>query len=360
MRRPLCRFLVYIGERGALADNHWVYRYIYAEPVAVFAGDSDLWGELPFVDGVCVIPPVQLGFPQSQARRRAAIYGTKGLPRIWINDERCIELQRKHFVFAFEVYRALPEWSYQVRDYLACGGRPDAAHFTGLRRLRVGGGEVYFCAGMVRSRTRCAVGQFGSMLRDELSGCVFGRECRNHAGSDERYNLHIPCQLEATHMDRSRWPVIQRPSGEEVLLDPGHYYGKPDIVDERNVAVSLGVRPHGGVHIQLPISFHDEGRDQDVWGAAPEDRAASSCQTPAERFAAWRLEVEACVNSNVFRKDASERVPMHKIIRPGCLAPYSGRGYSPVVPGAHGGVRRDQSRNGAGRGRNGHGSGGDK
>jgi len=48
IRRPLCRFLVYIGERQKLAKFHWVYCYAYVEPVAAFGGGSNVWGELPF------------------------------------------------------------------------------------------------------------------------------------------------------------------------------------------------------------------------------------------------------------------------------------------------------------------------
>ena len=132
-------------------------------------------------------------------------------------------MQRQHCVFALEAYKPLPAWSYLVRDYLAAGGRPDTAHFTGLRYVKVGGSDVYFCAGMVLSKTPFAVGQFGSMLRDELASHIFGRECADHAPSDERFNLHIPCKLEAAHMDRRKWPAIRRPTGEEVLLDPGKY-----------------------------------------------------------------------------------------------------------------------------------------
>ena len=51
VRRPLCWFLVYLSEHGLLVANHRVYHYAYAEPLAVFAGDSDLWAICPLWTG---------------------------------------------------------------------------------------------------------------------------------------------------------------------------------------------------------------------------------------------------------------------------------------------------------------------
>ena len=350
IRRPLCRFLVYVGERQMLAKFHWVYSYAYVEPVAAFGGGSDVWGELPFVDGVRVTPPVQLGFPHNQARRRCSYYMSKGLPRIWVDEERCIQLQRQHFVFAFNAYVAVPEWSYRVRDYLACGGRPDAAHFTGLRRVLIGSSSVYFSAGTVRGKSRCAVGQFGAMLRDDISQRVFGREGFELRGSDELFNLHVPCALQESHSDRSLWPLVRKPSGEDVPLDPGRSFGKPDILDERGTNIILEGREHGDVHIPLPLTFFEEGRDHAVRSALPEDRAASSRQSEAERAAARRAEIDACLAIGNFGHVSAGRAD--KPIRCGLLPPFrGGRRRSPGVSGERGGGRRDGSRNGGGWGR---------
>jgi hypothetical protein len=80
------------------------------------------------------------------------------------------------------------------------------------------------------------------MLRDDLSQRVFGKEGRELRGSDELFNLHIPCALVESHADRSLWPLVRRLTGEDVPLDPGHSYGKPDILDERGSNILLECR----------------------------------------------------------------------------------------------------------------------
>ncbi len=45
------------------------------------------------------------------------------------------------------------------------------------------------------------------------------------------------------------------------------------------------------------MTFFEEGRDHAIRSALPEDRAASSRQTEAERAAARRAEIDACIAS---------------------------------------------------------------
>jgi hypothetical protein len=226
IRRPLCRFLVYVGELSDVDEKHGLFRYAFYGAREVFGGDNAIWGDLPYVDGVRILPPVQLGIPFRHHRRLDARF-SKDIPRVWIDEERCVEVQRQHVVFAVTRLEPSGVWSYVLRDYIRTGGRTDCAQFTGLRHYMMGQGSVVALAGMVRGRHGYAVGQFGALLRSDASETYF----RNGYGpSREVRNLHIPCTLDAVHVDRKNWPVRERPDGSTYLVDPGAYEDRPDIL----------------------------------------------------------------------------------------------------------------------------------
>jgi len=63
IRRPLCRWLVYVGEKEECEKDKSLSGLSYVKADIAFSGAVELWGELPCIDGVRIIPPVQIGVP---------------------------------------------------------------------------------------------------------------------------------------------------------------------------------------------------------------------------------------------------------------------------------------------------------
>ncbi len=130
---------------------------------------------------------------------------------VWIEEDRCIQIQRQHVVFAFNRYERPGVWSYALRDMLSAGGRADAAQFTGLRGMHTKSGPIHFLAGMVAGKNGYGIGQFGALVRPEIFNAFMERGL--YAPSHEKFNVHIPCVLKVAYRDVALWPIRKRPDG---------------------------------------------------------------------------------------------------------------------------------------------------
>jgi hypothetical protein len=287
IRRPLFRFLVYIGDRANLGVESKVFRYPFVEPRRVFFGESEVWGELPYIDGVRVVPPVQIGIPYAHRNRMAARFDRK-LPSIWVEEERCIQIQRQHVVFAFDPYEAPGVWSYTLRDNLAMGGRADAAHFCGLRNIVHGNGSVVFLAGMLKSKSGYGVGQFGSLIVSSVAEAVFRS---SFSPSEERFNVHIPCWLVVAHVDRALWPVKNHSDGTRSNIDPGYYADRHDVLSSKRNRYDFERRSGGNVYVGMRVDFYGT-RDRDVRAACPDYQRDAAGDVSSEQKRIRRKEVD--------------------------------------------------------------------
>ena len=287
IRRPLFRFIVYIGDRASLGVESKVFRYPFVEPRRVFSGEGEVWGELPYIDGVRVVPPVQIGIPYAQRNRMAARFDRK-LPVIWVEEERCIQIQRQHVVFAFDPYEAPGVWSYTLRDNLAMGGRADAAHFCGLRNIVHGNGSVVFLAGMLKSKSGYGVGQFGALIVSSVAEAVFRG---SFSPSEERFNVHIPCWLVVAHLDRALWPVKNHSDGSRSNIDPGYYADRHDVLSSKRNRYDFERRPGGNVYVGMRVDFYGT-RDRDVRTACPDYQRDAAGDVSSEQKRSRRKEVD--------------------------------------------------------------------
>ena len=287
VRRPLFRFIVYIGDRASLGVESKIFCYPYVEPRRVFAGEGEVWGELPYIDGVRVVPPVQIGIPYAQRNRMAARFDRK-LPAIWVEEERCIQIQRQHVVFAFDPYEAPGVWSYTLRDNLSMGGRADAAHFCGLRNIVRGNGSVVFLAGMLKSKSGYGVGQFGALIVSSVAEAVFRG---SFSPSEERFNVHVPCCLAVAHSDRALWPVKNHSDGTRSSIDPGYYADRHDVLSSKRNRYDFERRSGGNVYVGMRVDFYGT-RDRDVRAACPEYQRDSAGDVSLEQKKNRRKEVD--------------------------------------------------------------------
>ena len=166
IRRPLGRWLMYVGSKEEVSANHAAVKGLaYVDPKVVLGGPSRLWGRLPLIDGVEVIPPVQLGIPAEYAERMRKIFSAK-LPVIYYSEENHIALNRHHIVFGDEKIKSPVVSSYAMHENLMCGGHPTAAAFSGLYHMKDGQGgsrHAVVANGMILGQNLYGVGHFGSL-----------------------------------------------------------------------------------------------------------------------------------------------------------------------------------------------------
>jgi hypothetical protein len=166
IRRPMCRWLIYVGSKDEVSANHAAVKGLaYVDPKVVLSGANRLWGRLPMIDGVEVMPPVQLGIPAEYAEHMRKIFNAK-LPVIFYSEESYIALNRHHIVFGDEKIVSPVVSSYAMRENLMCGGHPTAAAFSGLFHMKDGQGgsrHAVVANGMILGQNLYGVGHFGSL-----------------------------------------------------------------------------------------------------------------------------------------------------------------------------------------------------
>ena len=276
IRRPLFRFLVFIGEKRDFDEGASVFSLPWAEPRSTFSGDASIWGTLPYIDGVKVIPPVQIAVPFRNARRLEARFD-KQMPVIWVEEDRCIRLQRQHIVFCFVRYSPPGAWSFYLRDCLACGGRQDTVAFTGLRHMRYGSGRIIVAAGMVLGRYEYGVGVFGSLIRPDVARAYFSI---TNILSDHRLNVHVPFELSRDFERRENWPQVVRAEGLLEDVNPSDFKDRSDVLSDRGTRVFLKRLENGAVQVKHKSRFYDI-TDRDIREPCPNLPAGGSGRSRA-------------------------------------------------------------------------------
>jgi hypothetical protein len=179
VRRPLCRWLIYVGSKEEVSANHAAVKGLaYVDPKVVLGGPSRLWGRLPTIDGVEVIPPVQLGIPAEYAERMRKVFSAR-LPVIYYSEESYIALNRHHIVFGDDKIKSSVVSSYAMRENLMCGGHPTAAAFSGLFHMKDGQGgyrHAVLANGMILGQCLYGVGHFGSLCSNLEADWLVGSE----------------------------------------------------------------------------------------------------------------------------------------------------------------------------------------
>ena len=252
VRRPLCRFLVYVGELEEVERDGPRMRIPFVDPNVAFSGDVDVWGRLPSIDGVRATPPVQIGVPAKWVDRMWRQFSEE-MPVIWFKMNRCVKVQRRHVVFEVKNAPPILSLSGSARIALSVGGRVETCGFFGIRLFRLRSDvKVYASESMMAGKNGYAVGHFGSLLAKNVSE----RYIDGHFASAPPVNVAIPYSLEPLWERRDLWPVEVSRNGTRRTYDPTQIRGGADVLSG-TVRMSLDIRGDDDVRIMSYRDFHD-------------------------------------------------------------------------------------------------------
>ena len=225
-RRPLFRFLVYVGDMDDVERDGPRMRMPYVAPEDAFRGSESVWGSLPLIDGVKTVPPVQIGVPSRWVDRLWRRY-TAELPVIWYKMNRSVVIQRRHIVLEMKNGTPILALSGAARVALSVGGRMETCGFFGVRAFRFRHDvRVYASYGMVLGKNEFAVGPFGSLLvRGVALKCI---DILKAAKSP--INVAIPHSVVPIWERRELWPLEPSHRGEPQAVDPSLIRGGSDVL----------------------------------------------------------------------------------------------------------------------------------
>ncbi len=229
-RRPLCRWMIYVGDKADIdADYSVISGLVYFDPQRVLQGKKAIWGTMCFVDGVEVLPPVQIGVPVEFVSRVRSLF-EECLPVVRYSSDESICLQRQHVVFEASSMKFPGPFSYGAREYLQCGGHPLIANFDGLTFFKMDGYNIVCLSGMVMGENGHGVGQFGSVLPPRVTKFMFREGHRK--GSARKKNAGVDCDLRPVYPRRGERPIYET-------------VGTPDLLVTDLVVYDLGVNDEG-------------------------------------------------------------------------------------------------------------------